>query len=109
MARAFAPAIFGLLGLSLGLVACGGEDQGRPSGARDVAPKVDECEAVGERYELSDIIRFEDVGSSRPSACESSLTTSSGQPSSCSFYFNYDEDRTVTDQDGDGPADVAEG
>jgi hypothetical protein len=96
MARAFAIAICGLV--SLGLVACGGEDAGRPGGARVVAPQVDECEAVSSRYELSDIIRFEDVG--RASSCESSL------PTGCSFYFNHDP-RTVTpNQAGEGPPTI---
>lgn len=100
MARPFLPAVLGLVGL--GVVACGGEDNGRPSGARVVAPGVDECEAVGAAYELSDVIRFEDVGSTKPPACEPSLTTSSGLPVACSFYFNHDP-RTVTpNQAGEG-------
>lgn len=98
MARSFVPAVFGLLGLAV--VACGGEDQGRPSGARVVAPAVDECEAVSARYEFTNIIRFEDVGSNRPSACESSL------PTGCSFYFNYDPRTVEPNPAGEGPPQV---
>jgi hypothetical protein len=90
MARAFFPAVLALLGPIL--VACGGEDQGRPSGARAVAPAVEACEATSD-YELREIANFESIG--RAAGC--------GSPSICSFYFNHDN-RTVTpNQAGEGP------
>jgi hypothetical protein len=82
---------FALLPLfALSQLACGGADEGRPSGetSGDLAGESDQCE-LAEGYEFQDLVNFDEITNDtgdrvRTGECEPSLGLD------CSFYMNYD-------------------
>ena len=68
---------------TLALVACGGEDEGRPSPVRVMAPPLDQC-TLDDGLELSSLIPFDLSGGFDPTRA------TCGAGVGCSFYFNYD-------------------
>jgi hypothetical protein len=78
------------------LVACGGEDKGRPSGEVVEVPPVDQC-ALANEYEFQPIVTFEprqspSGGTNRYAYCEAAVPCEAVAPAP--FYFNYDKART---------------
>jgi hypothetical protein len=72
--------------LGLALVACGGEDEGRPSGEHPSTAPLDPCTA-DDGFEFQNIVNFEpreQGGNVNPNvACDPTIP--------CSFYYNYDD------------------
>lgn len=94
MARALSRLSLGVAALSL--VACGGEDKGRPSGERVVAPEVDQC-ARADGYETRSIVAFENID--RTPTCDINA---------CQFYVNHDKLTVLPNPANEGPPIVPE-
>lgn len=73
-----------LLGFALGLSACGGEDQGRPSAERTETEPIEWCEAT-EDYEFLTITDFEPAG---PLGCNPEIPC-------YQYYLNFDDSLTL--------------
>jgi hypothetical protein len=68
------------------LVACGGTDDGRPSGEAEGASVIDPCLVVPDAYEFQNVVDFEP----RMIGDNVSLFATCEAPIACTFYFNYD-------------------
>jgi hypothetical protein len=78
---------------ALSLLACGGEDLGRPSAGTVKVPPLDQC-GLAANYEFQSIVNFEPRmtptgGINRYAYCDSAIPCEAVMPTP--FYFNYDK------------------
>jgi hypothetical protein len=84
--------------MNLGLVACGGSDDGRPSGEPESTEALDPCTA-DEGYEFQDVVNFEPREVGDPARLSYTAFCEATTP--CTFYFNYDEAQSPPNPEAD--------